>query len=69
MTTNTFKVTYASGVQTEVSSTCGSVEAFCNEHFGSTWDAAKENGASVVMNGEGAPAAEPEADAKPRKRK
>jgi hypothetical protein len=54
MTTNTFKVTYAGGDTTEYTSTCHSVEAFCNEHFGSAWETAKEHGATVVMNGEAA---------------
>lgn len=46
----TFFVKYASGVRQIVhSSDCVTVEAFCNMHFGSAWDKAKESGASVQM--------------------
>jgi hypothetical protein len=48
---NSFFVTYADGATTTINSTCESVEAFCNEHFGSSWDVAKEHGATVTMNG------------------
>ena len=48
--TNTFVVTYASGESSTMQSTCGSVEAFCNEHFGSTWSDAQAAGATVVMS-------------------
>ena len=46
---NNFLVTYASGLKAEISSGLESVELFCNEHFGSTWGVAKENGATVDM--------------------
>lgn len=46
----TFFVKYANGGRQIVhASDCASVEAFCNMHFGSAWDKAKENGASVQM--------------------
>lgn len=48
--TNTFVVTYASGESSTMQSTCDSVEAFCNEHFGSTWVDAQAAGATVVMS-------------------
>jgi hypothetical protein len=63
MSTNHFKVSYASGVQTDYHSTCATVEAFCNEHFGSTWPEASANGATVEMVvGD---AAEPEIEREP----
>jgi len=44
-----FKVTYPSGLTEEVSSDCESVEAYCAQHFGSTWETALEHGASVEI--------------------
>ena len=49
MTTNTFKVTYANGATSETITDDFTVEAFCNSHFGSTWPAAQENGATVEL--------------------
>ena len=46
---NNFLVTYASGLKAEIRSGLESVELFCNEHFGSTWGVAKENGAVIDM--------------------
>lgn len=50
MTTNDFVVTYSTGAVATYQSTCASVEAFANEHFGSTWADAQENGATIAMN-------------------
>lgn len=47
---NTFRVTYATGLVSTWNSTCASIEDFCNDHFGSAWNDAEANGASVVMN-------------------
>lgn len=45
-----FHVTYPNGKKAEVeASDCESVEAFCNSHFGSSWEEAKEHGAKVVI--------------------
>lgn len=57
--TNKFLVRYASGLEQTVHSMCESVEAFCNEHFGSGWGDAKANGASVTMNGDAIEASAP----------
>lgn len=46
-----FQVTYANGDSAEYASECDTVDGFCNEHFGSAWDAAKAAGAKVVMEG------------------
>ena len=44
-----FLIKYASGLQEEVKCGLESVELFCNQHFGSTWGEAYENGATVDM--------------------
>lgn len=46
---NNFLITYASGLKSEIRSDLESVEAFCNQHFGSTWGEASANGAAVEM--------------------
>lgn len=45
-----FRTTYANG-KTNIteSSDCDTVEAFCNSHFGSAWEGAKEAGATVEI--------------------
>ena len=43
------KITYASGLITEVQTEHTTIEAFVNEHFGSTWEEAQANGASVEL--------------------
>jgi hypothetical protein len=58
---NSFFVKYGDGTSTTMTSSCESVEAFCNEHFGSSWDIAKEHGATVTMNAD-APTAEAAAE-------
>lgn len=55
---NKFYVKYASSLQEEIICSLPSVEAFCNQHFGSTWEVAKENGATVTMRDMDAPVAE-----------
>ncbi len=45
----TFKVTYPNGKTAEINSDDASVEAFCNSHFGSSWEVAQEHGATVEM--------------------
>jgi hypothetical protein len=51
-----FLVTYPNQQTAEIeSSDCDTVEAFCNSHFGSSWDEAKEHGAKVEIAGAEAP--------------
>ena len=47
--TNRFLIKYASGLQEEIRCDLTDVELFCNQHFGSTWGEAYENGATVDM--------------------
>lgn len=46
---NKFLIKYTSGLQEEIKCGLESVELFCNQHFGSTWGEAYENGATVDM--------------------
>lgn len=50
MTTNDFRVTYASGKTATFTTSDADVAAFCNSHFGRGIDPG-EFGASVAMNG------------------
>ena len=47
--TNRFLIKYTSGLQEEIRCGLENVELFCNQHFGSTWGEAYENGATVDM--------------------
>lgn len=50
-TVNVFHVTYATGKKVVINSTAATLDEFCGQHFGSTWEAAAAHGATVVLEG------------------
>ncbi len=44
---NIYRVTYGTGLVQTYETDDATAEAFCNSHFGSAWEAAQENGATV----------------------
>lgn len=61
---NQFHVKYSNGKEQIHTTDDTTVELFCNSHFGSAWETAKEHGASVVMTEVGSSEVNAEAELK-----